>query len=239
MKVLIVDDEPLAREELRYLLEANPQVATIQEAAGVGAASRLVTTEHPDLVFLDIQLTDGNGIALANRWQELATPPAVVFATAYDQYALDAFDAAAVDYVLKPFEADRIAAAVARVAKRLGQASQAVPAPVATPRLAVTSDDRTVVLQKKELTYLEAKGGTVHVHTAGHVVTSRQSLTTLLTALDPAHFLRVHRSFVVNLEQVVELQPAFNHTYELTLTDGSKVPVSRSYVTATKQALGI
>lgn len=162
MKVLIVDDEPLAREELRYLLAQSGPVKSIQEADGVKTARQAVTQFQPDLVFLDIELTDGNGLSLAKQWQTLPHPPAVVFATAYDQYALAAFEAAAVDYVLKPFEADRVAAAVARVAK------QAIPAPQPVqpgaqasqnPRLAVTNDDRTVVLQKTALTYLEARGG--------------------------------------------------------------------------------
>lgn len=237
MKVLIVDDEPLAREELHYLLAADPQVTTILEAGGVVAANQQVARHHPDLVFLDIELTDGNGIALASQWQSLPHPPAVVFATAYDQYALDAFDAAAVDYVLKPFEDARIAAAVARVAKQR-TVGQTTPPPVTNPRLAVATDDRTVVLQKQALDYLEAQGGLVHIHTAQRVVTSRQSLTSLANQLDPHHFLQVHRSYVVNLDRVVELQPAFNHTYELTLVNGAKVPVSRSYVAKVKAALG-
>lgn len=119
MKVLIVDDEPLARNELHYLLNENALINQIDEADGVMTADQKVNAAHPDLVFLDIKLDDGNGMALARRWKKQPQPPAIVFATAYDNYAIEAFNEAAVDYVLKPFDPDRINEAVARVAKLL------------------------------------------------------------------------------------------------------------------------
>ncbi|MFQ9705924.1 MAG: LytR/AlgR family response regulator transcription factor [Limosilactobacillus pontis] len=242
MKVLIVDDEPLARDELHYLVEQNPQVTAICEADGVVSAQQVVDKEHPDLMFLDIQLTDGSGMALAERLKSRPNHPYIVFATAYDQYALDAFKADAVDYLLKPFSQQRVNDAIKRVAKLTGPSQ---PAPdqqnqQTNPRLSLTNDERTIVLQKDTIFYIQTQDGMTTVWAkGGHRVVSKQSLTGLLKQLDPAQFIRIHRSFAVNLNMVSELQPSFNHTYQLTLKDGSKVPVSRSYVATVKQALGM
>lgn len=243
MKVLIVDDEPLTRDELHYLLEQNRLVDSITEADGVATAKTAISADHPDLVFLDIQLDDGSGMTFAKQLKKNPHCPYIVFATAYDQYALDAFEANAVDYVLKPFEQDRINETIERVNKLL--TSQVDDeAPVATtqqsnPRMSLTSDERTLVLQKRNILYIQAENGFTHVFTTERHFKSKQTLRSIVEQLDPRRFIRVHRSFVVNLNMVRELQPSFNHTYELTLQDGSKVPVSRSYVSATKRALGM
>ncbi|WP_267202251.1 LytR/AlgR family response regulator transcription factor [Limosilactobacillus kribbianus] len=243
MKVLIVDDEPLAREELHYLVEQNPQVDAIYEAEGVTEARKIVASQHPQLMFLDIQLTDGSGMALAESLKNLPNRPYIVFATAYDQYALDAFDADAIDYLLKPFSQERVNDAIKRVQKITAAAPQQ-PAQSSSiqenPRLSLTNDERTIIIQKTAILYIQAQGGeTVVSAVGGHQITSKQTLTNLLKQLNPAQFIRVHRSFAVNLNMVSELEPSFNHTYELTLKDDSKVPVSRSYVAAVKQALGL
>lgn len=241
MKVLIVDDEPLAREELHYLIKDNAAVTTIYEADGVVEAQKLVAKDHPDLMFLDIQLTDGSGMAFAESLKSQPDHPYIVFATAYDQYALDAFDADAVDYLLKPFSKERVDDAINRVSKLVNNSQ---PLSVGTqrenPRLSITNDDKTIILQKDSITFIQSQDGNTLVYAkGGHQITSKQSLTNLLKQLDPHKFIRVHRSFVVNLDMVSELQPSFNHTYELTLKDNSKIPVSRSYVNSTKQALGM
>lgn len=242
MKVLIVDDEPLARDELHYLVEQNPQVTGIFEAEGVVSAQQVVNKEHPDLMFLDIQLTDGSGMALAESLKSQPNHPYIVFATAYDQYALDAFDADAIDYLLKPFSQQRVNDAIERVGKLVKPARSApdVQRQQDNPRLSLTNDERTIILQKDSILYLQTQDGVTSVWAkGGHRVVSKQPLTNLLKQLDPAQFIRIHRSFAVNLDMVSELEPSFNHTYELTLKDGSKVPVSRSYVTPVKQALGM
>ncbi|MFR0609284.1 LytR/AlgR family response regulator transcription factor [Limosilactobacillus mucosae] len=244
MKVLIVDDEPLARNELHYLLKENMLIDQIDEADGVMAADQKVNTDHPDLVFLDIKLDDGNGMALARRWKKLPQPPAVVFATAYDSYAVDAFNEAAVDYILKPFDPERIKEAVVRVAKIRGNGDRvenvAEQAAWHNPRLSITIDDKTMVIQKRDIMYIETQGGYTHLHLRGDkLLISRQTLTSIAQLLDPKHFLRIHRGYIVNLDQIDEMQPSFNHTYELTLKDGSKIPVSRSYVAKTKKAIGL
>lgn len=244
MKVMIVDDEPLARNELHYLLKDNAAVDEIEEAEGVIEAFEKATAYQPDLVFLDIKLDDGNGMALARRWKKMPQPPAIVFATAYDNYAVDAFNEAAVDYILKPFDPDRINEAVSRVVKMRSYLLDDNTINEKTiwqnPRLSITVDDKTMVIQKRDLIYIETQGGYTHLHLAGRrQLISRQTLTSIVKSLNPRHFLRVHRCFVVNLDMIDEMQPSFNHTYELTLKDGSKVPVSRSYVAKTKTAIGL
>lgn len=244
MKVLIVDDEPLARNELHYLLKENVLINEIDEANGVMMADQKVNANQPDLVFLDIKLDDGNGMALARRWKKLPQPPAIVFATAYDNYAVDAFNEAAVDYILKPFDPERINETVARVAKIRGTADQAEnvaeQAAWQNPRLSITIDDKTMVIQKRDIMYIETQGGYTHLHLRNDkLLISRQTLTSIAQLLNPRHFMRIHRGFIVNLDEIDEMQPSFNHTYELTLKDGSKIPVSRSYVAKTKKAIGL
>lgn len=242
MKILIVDDEPLARSELRYLLQNNSMVEEVKEADGVESAQDMVQTANPDVVFLDIQLDDGNGMVLAKLWKKLPQHPYIVFATAYDQYALDTFDAEAIDYVLKPFDQIRIDQTLIRINRLIGKRGKAESdeKKYDNPRLSVTNEERTMVIQKQNILYLEAKSGIVSIHTRqGSKIKSKETLTSIISQLDPNHFLRVHRSFVVNLNSVLELQPSFNHTYELTLNDNSKIAVSRSYVNVTKKALGI
>lgn len=240
MKVLIVDDEPLARDELSYLLEQNELIGEISEADGVNSARDEIAKHHPDLVFLDIQLDDGSGMAFAKSLKKDPLAPYVVFATAYDQYALDAFEADAIDYVLKPFEQERINDAVKRVAKLVSAHNEEqISDQQRNPRISLTNEDRTIVIQKRNILYIQAQDGKTVVHTEEQEIRSKQTLNSIISLLDPKRFIRVHRGFVVNLNKVHELQPSFNHTYELTMADGSKVPVSRSFVTATKQALGV
>jgi two-component system response regulator LytT len=242
MKVLIVDDEPLARAELRYLLEQNPKVNEINESEGVITAQALMEEFSPDLLFLDIKLDDGNGMALAKVLKKQVNRPYIVFATAYDQYALEAFNADAIDYILKPFEQNRINETIERVARILGDASHPLLNTISyqNPRLSVTNEERTVVIKKRDILYLEAQSGNVVVRSKTlKPIISKQTLASLTEQLNPRQFVKVHRSYVVNLDAVVELQPSFNHTYELTLNDGSKVPVSRYYVNNTKRSLGM
>lgn len=240
MKVLIVDDEPLAREELHYLVKSNGAVNEIYEADGITEAKKVVATKQPDLMFLDIQLTDGSGIAFAEGLKNQPTHPYIVFATAYDQYALDAFEADAINYLLKPFSKERVDDAISRVNKLTVNQPTQPNSLLQNPRLSVTNDEKTIILQKDSIVFLQTQNGYTQVYAkGGHQISSKQSLTNLLKQLDPQKFIRVHRSFAVNLNMVSELEPSFNHTYELTLKNGRKIPVSRSYVNATKQALGM
>lgn len=242
MKILIVDDEPLARSELDFLLRNNPLVDSVSEAEGVTEAKQKLMTDQPDLMFLDIRLDDGNGMSFAKFLKkEEKLRPYIVFAMAYDQYALDAFDVNATDYILKPFEKDRIDETLKRVDRILKKPEALVNSDMCkNPRLSVTVDERTIIIKKSDILYLEAQNGNVLIYTKNlPLISSKQTLINLEKQLDPEQFLRVHRSFLVNLDMILEFQPSFNHTYELTLINGTKITVSRSYVAKTKKVLGI
>ena len=182
-------------------------------------------------------------MALAEKIKSFDNSPHIVFATAYDSYALDAFEADAVDYILKPFSAKRVNEAIMRVAKLISPEDDATKAKRElrqNPRISIQNDERTIILQKKQILYVQAQQGFVYIWTLNkHKIISRQTLTNIYDQLKSPEFLQIHRSFIVNLNGVTELQPSFNHTYELTLIDSSKLPVSRSYVKKTKKALGL
>lgn len=233
MQILIVDDEPLARAELRYLLTQNHHVTAVFEAENIQTAQQQLLTQKIDLVFLDIQLGDDNGFTLAQQLKQISTQPRIIFATAYDQYALDAFNANALDYILKPFEQSRVDEAIAK-----GLRTQATT-PAVNPRLSVTTDDKTWVLNQADLLYAYVEQGLLVLKTAQATYKTRESLAHFQTHLNPQQFMQVHRSYLVNLDQVVQTEPSFNHTYQLTLSNGDKVPVGRAFVTAMKTALGM
>lgn len=236
MQVLIVDDEPLAREELQYLLTQNQQVTQIFEADSIESAMQQLMGHQIDLVFLDIQLGDENGFTLAKQLKAIAAQPRIIFATAYDQYALDAFNANALDYILKPFEQARVDEAVQ---KGLQNRPVAVPQQTYNPRLAVTIDDKTQVINKADIITVSVDQGVLTLRTASGDYQSRQTLSHLRQQLDPQKFMQVHRSYLVNLDQVDQTEPSFNHTYQLTMRNGDKIPVGRAFVAAMKAALGM
>nr|WP_253073021.1 LytTR family DNA-binding domain-containing protein [Pediococcus pentosaceus] len=220
----------------------NPLVDSVSEAEGVTEAKQKLMTDQPDLMFLDIRLDDGNGMSFAKFLKkEEKLRPYIVFATSYDQYALDAFDVNATDYILKPFEKDRIDETLKRVDRILKKPEALVNSDMCkNPRLSVTVDERTIIIKKSDILYLEAQNGNVLIYTKNlPLISSKQTLINLEKQLDPEQFLRVHRSFLVNLDMILEFQPSFNHTYELTLINGTKITVSRSYVAKTKKVLGI
>lgn len=251
MKVLIADDEVLSRQELSYMIKDNPLVDTILEAdSAENTAKQVAANKDLDLVFLDIQLGDGNGISLGKEIDARGGRPRVVFATAYDQYALEAFDANAVDYLLKPFEQSRVDSAIKRVARSLqvpgtadknGQVRSKAEQrrQQHNPRLSITVGDKIRIINKNQLIYAAVEDGLLTIQTEKQQYLIKQTMNRFAKLLDPQTFLRVHRAYVVNLNQVRGVEPSFNHTYELTMSDGSKVPVSRSYLSDLKEALGM
>lgn len=236
MKVLVVDDEPLAREELSFLLEQNKHVDDIAEAENISEAKNWLIKETIDLVFLDIQLGDENGLELANQLKELSSRPRIIFATAYDQYALDAFNANALDYILKPFEQSRVDEAIEKglmVNPSVGKTEND------NPRISITEADKTKVINKADIIYAFVEQGELVIVTYEQRYHTRQTLTRFMESLNPKTFMQTHRSFLVNLNEVGQAEPSFNHTYELTMSNGEKVPVGRAFVTDMKNALGM
>lgn len=243
LKIYIVDDEPLARDELKYLLNQSKQVTILGESDGIEEALREITELKPDLVFLDIELEEGTGIELAGQLEKLEHPPAIVFATAYDEYALQAFEADAVDYILKPFEEERILHTLEKINKlrKVVEADMPDPPPLRYERngkIAFSVEEKIVLVPYADILYVESSEGKCMIHTIKQKYKVSEPLVEVEKRLNFCSFLRVHRSYVVNLDHIDEIEPWFNSTYNLIMKNGSKVPVSRTYMKDLKKVIG-
>ncbi|WP_121643056.1 LytR/AlgR family response regulator transcription factor [Bacillus vallismortis] len=241
LTVLIVDDEMLARDELAYLLKrANKEEMIINEAENIESAFDQMMDQKPDLLFLDVDLSGENGFDIAKRLKKMKHPPAVVFATAYDQYALKAFEVDALDYLTKPFDEERLLQTLKKYKKasrdivELEQNSHA-----GQHKLALSVGESIVIVDTKDVIYAGTEDGHVNVKTFENSYTVSDTLVVIEKKLPDADFIRVHRSFVVNTEYIKEIQPWFNSTYNLMMKDGSKIPVSRTYAKELKKLLHI
>jgi len=250
IRVLIVDDEAPARQRISDLLRQDPEVRSLQEAGDGETAVRIILSEKPNLVLLDVQMPELNGLEVI----EAVGPenmPLTVFVTAYDQHAIQAFEANALDYLLKPFSDERFETMLTRVKKRrddlhlreFGQNIARVIAMQATEtryldRLAVKTDGITRFVRAKDIDWIEAAGVYVTLHTAGKEVLYRASLADLEQSLDPTRFLRIHRSTIVNIESIVQLEPLSHGEFEVLLKDGCHPRVSRTYRNSMEKRLG-
>ncbi|KMY45717.1 two-component response regulator [Bacillus sp. FJAT-27916] len=243
LRVYIVDDEPLARDELKYLILRSKEAEIAGESDCVDHALADIHILKPDLVFLDIELADENGLSIAKKLGELDPAPALIFATAYDEYALQAFDLNAVDYILKPFEEERICKAIEKVKKSKGigleqQRTTVQPIREVKGKIPVLIDERIVLLNCRDILFLESRDGKCIIKTKDMEYRVSDALVMIEKKINEGAFLRVHRSYIVNLDQITEIEPWFNSTYNLTMEDGSKVPVSRTYVKELKMLVG-
>ena len=241
LTVLLVDDEPLARDGLRILLARDPDIGPIYDAKNGHEAVSAIREKRPDLVFLDVQMPEMDGFA-AVREIGPERMPSVVFVTAHDQYAIQAFEINAIDYLLKPVTADRFAKALARVkarhAARPGDDTNrqilSLLETIASPtrylkRLAVRTAGKTVLVDVAEIDWIEAAENYVQLHTtAGHHLL-HVTMNTLEKSLDPAIFLRIHRSVIVNVTRIRELQPVMHGEYAITLAGGARLQSGRNY----------
>lgn len=237
MKILIVDDEPLARNELRYLLNEYDSQLIVDEAETLNEALVLLLQEKYDLVFLDIHLREASGLTLADHLQKMSSPPKVIFATAYDQYAVEAFNKNARDYLLKPYEYERLAIAMDKI-------YQEVTSSEATfqkyPKLyPITEDERIYMISPQDIIMIEALQGNCFIHTLEKDYETHDSLSYWQEKLPQEYFLRVHRSYLINSDMITVIEPWFNQTLQLTLAKNLKVPVSRANVKSLKEHLGI
>ena len=241
IKTLIVDDEALARERLRQLLEREPEIEIVGECADGRDAVSTIQRESPDLVFLDIQMPelDGFGV-LAAMGAEPA--PLVVFVTAHDQFALRAFEVHAVDYLLKPFDRERFQTALRRALERVKHRESGAierrqsallaelkPAPKSAERLAVKSGGRVVFVKIHDIDWIEAAHNYVELHAGKESHLLRETLNAIEARLAPEIFVRISRSVIVNLERIKELQPLFHGEYTVTLHNGTRLTLSRRY----------
>ena len=236
IRVMIVDDEPLARDSARLVLESDPDVQVVASCSGVGAA-RAAAETRPDLIFLDVEMPEVDGFEVVAAIGPDAAP-AIVFVTAYDHYAVRAFEIHALDYVLKPFDDQRLLAALARARRHLGTRRAAGPLTEllaererARPhvlRFVVRERDRTVIIAAADVDWLEEAHDYDEIHAGGAVHMIRERLSQLEMRLDPARFVRVHRSTIVNLERVREVVPLIRGDATLVLAGGATVRLSRS-----------
>lgn len=243
LRVYIVDDEPLARDELKYLLLRSKEAEIAGESDCIDNALADIHILKPDLVFLDIELADENGLNIAKKLGEYNPAPALVFATAYDEYALQAFDLNAVDYVLKPFEEERILKALEKVKRTRGinnvqHHPKVLPVREVKGKIPVLVDDRIILLNCSDILYLESRDGKCIIKTKTMEYKVGDALVMIEKKIKDGAFLRVHRSFIVNVDQIAEIEPWFNSTYNLTMEGGSKVPVSRTYVKELRMLVG-
>jgi two-component system LytT family response regulator len=239
--VLLVDDEPLAREGLRLLLADDPDVGAIHEAKNGIEAVAAIRDRRPDLVFLDVQMPEMDGFALVAEIGAEAMPP-VVFVTAHDQYAIQAFEVNAIDYLLKPVTGERFRKTLGRVKARLdakpgedaGRQILSLLETIASPRrywkrLAVRRQGKTVFVDIADVDWIEADENYVQVHAGANAHLLHVTMNALEKALDPDVFLRIHRSVIVNVTRIRELQPAMHGEYVITLAGGVRLQSGRMY----------
>jgi two-component system LytT family response regulator len=247
-RVIVVDDEPLARAGIRTLVEREPGFTVLAECRDGPSAVDAIERLAPDLVLLDIQMPEMDGFEVI----EAVGPkrmPAVVFITAHDRHAVRAFDASALDYLLKPFDDQRFQRALARARQALGQRpagelsdrltrllDERGPLPYHR-RLPVRTEGRTRFVAVEQIDWIEAAGASLRLHAGPTVHTTRGPLTALEARLDPARFVRIHRSTIVSLDRVQEVQPYFHGDAILILHDGTRLRVSRDRREAVERAL--
>ena len=245
LRALIVDDEAPARLRLRDLLARNPAVLLAGESAGGAEAVAAVRDLRPDILFLDVQMPVMDGFRVL---REIGGDrmPVTIFVTAYDRYALDAFDAHALDYLLKPFSDERFAKALERAIahiemRRSGEVAGRVLSMLQdrdTARLAVRVNGRVVLLKAGDIDWVEAAGVYVELHSARKAYLHRASLSEVEAQLGPSRFVRIHRSTLVNLDRVQELAPRSHGEFTVLLTDGTELKLSRSYRNRLEELLG-
>jgi two-component system LytT family response regulator len=234
LRIAIVDDEELARAVVREYLTGMPDVEVVAECANGFDAVKAVSDLQPDVLILDVQMPKLNGFEVLEL---VGRDVAVVFVTAYDQYAIRAFEVHAVDYLLKPFGADRLAAAIDRVRERLGRgetlpvqplAKEGRPAHEYTPRILVRDGPRVHVLPVEKIDYVQAQDDYVCFRCEGKEYLKEQTLGDLETALDPAKFVRIHRSFVLNVDRLARVELDERENRMAILGDGTRLPISRA-----------
>jgi two-component system LytT family response regulator len=250
IRVLVVDDEAPARQRLFDLLKKDPEVGSILEAANGKAAVEIIEREALDLVFLDVQMPEMDGLQVIET-VSAAAMPLTVFVTAYDKHAIHAFEANALDYLLKPFSDERWQAALSRAKTRhdelnLREFGRGLLRMLATQsqagryldRLVVKASGTTRFIRVADIDWIEGAGVYVNLHIAGKELLYRSALNELAGHLDPLRFIRVHRSSIVNIDSIFELQPISHGEFELVLKNGHRLRVSRTWRAHLEKRLG-
>lgn len=250
IRTVIVDDEPLARGRVRRVLADETDIDIIGEFGDGKTALNAIRELKPDLVFLDIQMPEMNGFEIV-RALDAGSLPAIIFVTAYDQYALQAFDLYALDYLLKPFDRKRAKRAVERAREHIrsrerGEMDERLMSLVAglkpdrkyLERLVIRSTGRIFFLKTEEVDWIEASGNYLKIHVGRETHMIRETMNSLESKLDPSKFIRIHRSTIVNIDRIRELHPMFSGDYSVLLRDGTELALSRNYRESLVELIG-
>ncbi|MDF3078817.1 MAG: DNA-binding response regulator [Sphingobacteriaceae bacterium] len=245
IKAILIDDEPLAREVVKEYLEAFPQIEVIDECNDGFEGLKSIQQHKPDLIFLDIQMPKINGFEML----ELVEPrPAVIFTTAFDEYAIRAFEANAIDYLLKPFGKERFDKALqkwlekqspAEVKRQTEALIDSVSQTSEQDRVVVKTGTKITIIPIADIEYLEADDDYVNIHTAGASYLKNRTMSYFEQALNGKHFVRIHRSYIVKVAEITRLDPYEKETYTAILKSGKKLPVSKTGYSKLKQVLGL
>ena len=249
IRTLIVDDESLARERIREMLEADPEIEIVGDCTNGKEAIPAISKLKPDLIFLDVEMPGIDGFEVLTSLDP-ERMPAVIFVTAYDQYAVRAFEIYALDYLLKPFDRERFERSLRRAKEQLLNTSESMnerilsaleqikTRPVHLERLVIKMNGHVFFIKAGEIDWLEAEGNYVRLHAGKESYLLRDTISALEAQLDPKQFLRVHRSAMVNIDRIQELQPWFHGEYRIILREGVVLTLSRSYREKLHELLG-
>lgn len=250
IRALVIDDEPLARDMIREMLEGDSEVEIIGECANGREAVEAIRALSPDLIFLDIQMPELGGFEVLESLKN-ENVPYIIFATAYDQYAVRAFEVHALDYLLKPFDRERFDVAWKRAKdligdNRLNRRDQHIldlleelkAGPRYLERLVIKTEGRVFFLDIDEIHCIESEGNYVRVYNGKKTYLLRETISGLEAQLDPKKFLRIHRSSIVRIDKIKELQPWFHGEYHVVLENGKQLTLSRNYRANLQEAVG-
>ncbi|HET7180367.1 MAG TPA: LytTR family transcriptional regulator DNA-binding domain-containing protein [Chryseosolibacter sp.] len=243
IKTIIIDDEPLARSIVAEYLKSYPEIQVTQECNDGFEGVKAISEQKPDLIFLDIQMPKISGFEMLELVDE---PPAVIFTTAFDEYAIKAFEAHAIDYLLKPFSKDRFDKALGKWLQqhRLSAATPTIlPADVRQPeeahRIVVKEGSNIRIIPLHEILYIEAYDDYVKIHTAKEMFLKKKTMSYYEQSLDPLQFVRVHRSYLLQLSHITRIEPLEKDTHIALLKTGARIPLSKSGYSKLKVALGL
>jgi two-component system LytT family response regulator len=245
IRAVIIDDEPLARSIIKEYLQRHTQIELVQECNDGFEGIKAIMQHHPDLVFLDIQMPKINGFEMLELIEQ---PPAVIFTTAYDEYAIKAFENHAVDYLLKPFNQERFDKAINRWREKRTNTSTGITQPLLetasrqpsqNQRIVVKTGSKIKIIPVEDILYLEAADDYVKIHTKEGAFLKNKTMSHFEGSLDPQVFVRTHRSYMVHVQRITRIEPHEKESYLALLTTGAQVPVSKSGYSKLKTVLGI
>lgn len=245
IKTVVIDDEPLARSIVGEYLKDYPQITIVQECNDGFEGVKAITHHKPDLVFLDIQMPKINGFEMLELIDE---PPAVIFTTAFDEYAIKAFEAHAIDYLLKPFSKERFNKALQKwltshesqkVDRKAAPIQEQIRQPEERNRIVVREAGNIRIIPVKEIHYIEAHDDYVKIFTQKEMFMKKKTMSFYESILEPSEFVRVHRSYIIQLSQITRIEPLEKDTHVALLKGGAKIPLSKSGYTKLKAVLGV